>query len=68
MVQIESDDSEEASLELREDVDFYFDDGLMVLTEKYLRERGCCCGSGCRHCTYGNINVPALQKIDLKLR
>lgn len=32
--------------------DFYFDGGLMVLTAKYLSERGFCCGSGCRHCPY----------------
>jgi hypothetical protein len=35
-----------------EGVDFYFDDGLMVLTERFLKERGYCCGSGCRHCPY----------------
>ena len=33
-------------------VDFYFDDGLMVLTELYLLNRGYCCGNGCRHCPY----------------
>jgi hypothetical protein len=26
--------------------------GLFVLTAAYLRERGTCCGSGCRHCPY----------------
>jgi hypothetical protein len=25
----------------------------MVFTEKFLRERGYCCESGCRHCPYG---------------
>jgi hypothetical protein len=24
-----------------------------VFTEKFLRERGYCCESGCRHCPYG---------------
>lgn len=34
--------------------DFYFnEDGLMVLTETYLRKRGFCCQSGCKHCPYG---------------
>ncbi|NOY26970.1 MAG: hypothetical protein GXP62_13960 [Oligoflexia bacterium] len=28
------------------------DTGLLVLTERYLRERGYCCGAGCRHCPY----------------
>jgi Family of unknown function (DUF5522) len=36
-----------------EGVHFYFDDGLMVLTELYLAERGYCCKNGCRHCPYG---------------
>jgi hypothetical protein len=26
--------------------------GLFVLTSAYLRERGSCCGKGCRHCPY----------------
>jgi hypothetical protein len=33
-------------------IDFYFDEGLMVLTRKYLLERGYCCGNGCRHCPF----------------
>lgn len=39
---------------LQEGRDFYLDDGLMVLTEHFLRARGWCCGNGCRHCPYGN--------------
>ena len=26
--------------------------GLFVLTAAYLRERGTCCGNGCRHCPW----------------
>jgi hypothetical protein len=26
--------------------------GYRVMTEKYLRERGWCCGNGCKHCPY----------------
>jgi hypothetical protein len=33
--------------------DFYFEGPYMVFTEKFLRERGHCCESGCRHCPYG---------------
>ena len=36
-----------------EGVDYYFEDGLMVLTERYLLDRGYCCENGCRHCPYG---------------
>jgi len=28
------------------------DTGLLVLTGKYLMDRGHCCGAGCRHCPY----------------
>ncbi|MBM4345576.1 MAG: hypothetical protein FJ100_19570 [Deltaproteobacteria bacterium] len=26
--------------------------GAWTMTERYLRERGSCCGEGCRHCPY----------------
>jgi len=39
--------------ELVEGEDFYFEGPYMVFTEKFLRERGFCCESGCRHCPYG---------------
>ena len=29
------------------------DSGLFVMTEQTLRNRGKCCGNGCRHCPYG---------------
>ena len=32
--------------------DFYEEDGKIVFTEKYHKERGYCCGSDCRHCAY----------------
>ncbi len=38
--------------ELKEGKDFYFENGLMVFTEKYHLKRGRCCKSGCRHCPY----------------
>lgn len=38
---------------LKEGVDFYWEEGLMVLTDVYHRRRGYCCESGCRHCPYG---------------
>ncbi len=39
-----------------EGVDFYIENGLYVFTEKYLTERGYCCGNGCRHCPYKKID------------
>jgi hypothetical protein len=41
---------------LIEGVDFYYERGFMVFTEKFLRDRGYCCESGCRHCPYGFRN------------
>jgi hypothetical protein len=39
--------------QLVEGLDYYMEDGLMVFTAHYLRHRGYCCQSGCRHCPYG---------------
>lgn len=35
-----------------EDRDYYSEGGTVVFSESYLRRRGYCCGSGCRHCPY----------------
>jgi len=51
-----NDDNKEATdRPLKEGLDFYMEDGRFVLTEHFLRERGYCCGNGCRHCPYGEI-------------
>ena len=31
---------------------YYLDKGKIVFTELYLKNRGQCCGSGCKHCPY----------------
>jgi len=38
---------------LVEGIDFYYEGRYMVFTEHYLRRRGYCCESGCRHCPWG---------------
>ena len=35
-----------------EGVDYYYENGLMVLTAHFLLKRGYCCDNGCRHCPY----------------
>lgn len=35
-----------------EGVDYYFENGLMVLTAHFLLKRGYCCGNNCCHCPY----------------
>jgi len=39
-------------------VDYYTENGYWIFTEKYLLERGHCCGSGCRHCPYRKKSEP----------
>jgi hypothetical protein len=38
---------------LVEGEDFYMEGRFIVFTEKFLRDRGYCCESGCRHCPWG---------------
>ena len=35
-----------------ESVDYYLENGKVIMTEKYLIEKGPCCGNGCRHCCF----------------
>ena len=37
---------------LRENEDYYIENGFWVLTEQHHLKRGYCCGNGCRHCPY----------------
>ena len=38
---------------LVEGIDYYIENGFVVFTAHYLRNRGYCCEWGCRHCPYG---------------
>lgn len=52
--------------ELIEGIHYYVNElGLVVLTEKYLLERGYCCGNGCRHCPYHYENVKEPRRSEL---
>ena len=44
--------SADKSEKFAEGVDYYFENGLMILTEHFLLERGFCCHNGCRNCPY----------------
>lgn len=37
--------------------DYYLENGSIIMTEAYLKKRGTCCGSGCRHCVYEPIHT-----------
>lgn len=47
--------------------DLYYsnDDGFTVLTEKFLLERGYCCGNGCINCPYDYKAVPEPKRSEL---
>ena len=54
-----------------EGVDFVYYNavsGYMVLTEKYLLDRGYCCGNGCRHCPYDYENVAEPMRSQLQTK
>jgi hypothetical protein len=45
------------NIEPEEEKDFYFENGLIIMTEAYHLKRGSCCGNKCRHCPYEHENV-----------
>ena len=38
--------------EFIEGVHYYLENGKVIMTEKYLLERGACCGNNCVNCPY----------------
>ena len=46
------DREQEQSETFFEGKDYYFENGLMVLTARFLLNRGYCCDNDCRHCPY----------------
>lgn len=44
--------------------DYYLENGAIIMTERYHKKRGVCCGSGCRHCPY----EPQHQKGNKKIK
>ncbi|SJZ60282.1 DUF5522 domain-containing protein [Sediminibacterium ginsengisoli] len=51
--------------QLTEGVDFYYENGFMVLTEKFHLDKGYCCGNGCRHCPFNYEAVPEPRRSNL---
>ncbi len=45
-----------------ENLDYYFENGLMVLTAEFLRKRNYCCGNACRHCPYTETEKPNYKR------
>jgi hypothetical protein len=55
MSEPEDDPADEVPRSLQEGEDYYIENGLMVFTASFLKKRGYCCESGCRHCPYGFV-------------
>ena len=49
--------------EFIKDIDYYLEQGFVIFTEKYLKERGYCCGNGCRHCPYEKPPIKGSQML-----
>tara|TARA_R110002051_G_scaffold316552_1_gene396296 strand:+ start:1154 stop:1360 length:207 start_codon:yes stop_codon:yes gene_type:complete len=47
----------------KEEKDFYWEKGLMVMTEHYHIKRGECCGNNCRHCPYQPKHIKNNQQL-----
>lgn len=47
-----------------EGIHYYIQDGFIIMTEQYHKERGFCCGNKCRHCAY----EPKYEKKNTNLR
>ncbi len=47
---------------------YYNEEGLVVLTERYHRDRGYCCGNGCLHCPFDYVTVPEPKRSALRLK
>lgn len=44
--------------------DYYLEDGQIIFTTSYLKNRGKCCGSGCRHCPFTPLHQKGSEEID----
>jgi hypothetical protein len=49
-------------------VDFYLEKGQIILTEHYLKKRGRCCGSGCRHCPFTPFHTKGSTEVRKELK
>ena len=43
--------------------DYYLEKGKIILTEAYLKKRGTCCGSGCRHCAFWPQHIKGNKEV-----
>jgi hypothetical protein len=49
--------------EFIEGVHYYLQDGMVIMTEEYHKQRGFCCGNGCKHCPYEPKHIKNNKKL-----
>jgi hypothetical protein len=49
--------------EFIEGVHYYLQNGMVIMTEKYHKQRGFCCGNGCKHCCYEPKHIKNNKKL-----
>ena len=59
---------DEKPKEFVENTDYYFENGLMVLTSQFLKKRGYCCDNHCRHCPYSQNKSEGTTKEMFRVR
>ena len=45
--------------------DYYLEKASIILTERYLKNRKFCCGSGCRHCPYTPKHIKGSSELNI---
>lgn len=49
---------------LIKDVDYYVENDRVIFTKKFHKDRGQCCGNGCRHCPYEPKHIKNNKKLE----
>ena len=50
--------------EFIKDIDYYLEDGFVIFTESYLKEKVECCGNNCRHCPYEKPSIKGNKTLE----
>ena len=49
---------------IEENIDYYFENGLIVFTELFHKKRGFCCGNGCKNCAFEPKHIKNNTKLN----
>lgn len=57
---------EKKEFKFEQGIDYYLENGQIIMTESYLVRKKSCCSSGCRHCPFDPPHVKCNTKIKEK--